>query len=215
MREILIVGAGSVGGFIASNWGDFGSSLKLIGFLDDDSSKHDTLFCGHPVLGGLDLLKKFENPALAIGIAFPQIKLKILSRLKMMGEFHFPALISTHAWVSSGVSIGDGSIIYPGTSINYGSRIGDFVVMNMNCAIGHDAVINDFSSFAPGVNLGGHTYIGEGVEMGIGSATKQFVRIEDYAIVGGQSMVTKRVAANTKVAGVPAKAIAKPVKVYQ
>lgn len=77
----------------------------------------------------------------------------------------------------------------------------------MNCAVGHDCTIGKFSALAPGVNLGGFTKIGEGVDMGIGSATKQNIVVGNEAVIGGQAMLVKNVPPAAKVAGVPAKEI--------
>lgn len=207
MNDLYIIGAGSVGGHIASNWDSYNIPYNLIGFLDDDIKKHNKEFCGIPVVGGLEVLKENPKSSLIIGIAFPSIKLKLLDRIQRLGVFSFPSLISPHAWVSNRVTLGQGSILYPGVRVNYGSNIGDFVVANMNCAFGHDVKIGNYSSFAPGVNLGGFTEIGDGVEMGIGSSTKQFIKIGHYAEVGGQTMVITDVEDNSKVVGVPNKSI--------
>ena len=120
-------------------------------------------------------------------------------------EFDFPSFISKNAWISKQVTIGNGAIIYPGVSINYETIVDDFVVMNMNCAIGHNCSIGKFSSFSPGVNLGGNTTIGNFVEMGIGSATIQGISIADNAKIGGQAMVVKNISEGKTVVGIPAK----------
>jgi acyl-[acyl carrier protein]--UDP-N-acetylglucosamine O-acyltransferase len=91
-------------------------------------------------------------------------------------------------------------------------RIGDFVVMNMNCAIGHNCSIGQYSSFFPGVNLGGFTIIEDAVEMGIGASTKQFIKVGNNAIVGGNAMLVKNVSPNTTVVGVPAKSMLNDAK---
>lgn len=207
MTDLYIIGAGSVGGHIASNWEEYHMPFNLKGFLDDNPSKQGINFCGYPVLGSVDFLKNHTECAIVIGIAFPLIKLKIKRRLLEIGDFHFPSLVSPKSWISKDVSIGDGSIIYPGTCINYGSNIGDFVVINMNCSLGHNVHLGNFSSLAPGVNLAGHTFIGDSVEMGIGSSTRQSVKIFDNSVVGGQSMVINDIPRNSIIAGVPAKSI--------
>jgi sugar O-acyltransferase (sialic acid O-acetyltransferase NeuD family) len=214
MADLYIIGAGSVGGYIASNFQSFGSSFHLKAFLDDNSDKQGKDFCGVPVVGGIDMLKELPDVAVVIGIAFPKIKIQIVKRLKSLGHFYFPTLISPSAWLSKGVRLGLGGVIYPGVSINYGTLIGDFVVINMNCAIGHDVSIGNYVSIAPGVNLGGYTFIGHGVELGIGSATKQSIKIHDNSIVGGQSMVIGDVPENSIVAGIPAKKIKGLISFY-
>ncbi len=87
--------------------------------------------------------------------------------------------------------------------------IGEFVTMNMNCAIGHDSIIESYSSLAPGVNFGGHTHIEEGVDMGIGSATKQNIRVGNGSTIGGQCMLIRDVPPDTVYVGVPGRELKK------
>lgn len=205
-QKLLIIGAGSVGKFIAYNIGNFTKSFEIIGFLDDDITKHNQIIAGFPVLGSVEKLTQFsdKNIALVWGIAFPSVKRKLFEQYQHL-EFDFPSFISKNAWISKQVTIGKGAIIYPGVSINYETIIDDFVVMNMNCAIGHNCSIGKFSSFSPGVNLGGNTTIGSFVEMGIGAATIQGISIADNAKIGGQAMVVKHISEGKTVVGIPAK----------
>jgi len=205
MRDIIIVGAGSVGGHIASNAASYGIEKHLLGFLDDDLKKQETQFCGFPVIGSLNWLKGKSNLSVILGIAFPKVKKEIYDIYLKGKNFIFPSLIHSTAWISQDCSIADGTIIYPHTSINYGSQIGCFCVLNMNCALGHHAIIGDFSSLSPGVNLGGNTTLGNKVEMGIGSCTLQNLSIGHSSLIGGQSMVVASLPPFSKAKGVPAK----------
>jgi sugar O-acyltransferase (sialic acid O-acetyltransferase NeuD family) len=206
MNKLIIIGAGSVGKFIAYNIDDFESEFSIVGFVDDDATKQGQVIAGYPVLGSLDLLQEYSGKgyAVAVGIAFPKVKYKILERITNL-DFAFPNFISKKAWLSNEVVVGKGSIIYPGVAINYETLIGDFVVMNMNCAIGHNCIIRSYTSLAPGVNLGGFTILHEAVDFGIGAATKQNIVVHQNTIVGGQAMLTHNISANEVVVGVPGK----------
>lgn len=204
-KKLYIVGAGSVGGHIAWNIASYGNEYEIGGFFDDDPDKIGMEMFGYQVLGPVDDLLHVKHASAVFGIAFPKVKKLIVEKLIKNKSLSFPSLVHEKAWISKGVTIGKGSVIYPGTSVNYGSIIGDFVVLNMNCALGHHTIVGDFSSFAPGVNTGGHTVIEEEVDMGIGSSTIQKRRIGEGSVVGGQSMVVKDVAPGIRVAGVPAK----------
>ena len=207
-QKLLIIGAGSVGKFIAYNINQFTSSFEIIGFLDDDSSKQNTNIAGYQVLGSVDKLTEFSGKGIAIvwGIAFPNIKKKLFEQYRNLG-FDFPNFIAKDSWISEAVTMGKGTIIYPGTSINYECCIDDFVVINMNCSLGHNCSLGLFSSLAPGVNFAGHTKVGQCVEVGIGVTTIQNVVINDNAIVGGQAMVVSEVLREDIVAGIPARSI--------
>ena len=207
-KKVIIVGAGSVGKFIAYNPNQFTEKFDFIGFLDDDPNKKGQLIAGIPVLGTLELLPDFINQNIAVvwGIAFPKIKASLVEKVKHL-DAEFPTLISEKAWISNEVAIGKGCIIYPGCSINYETVVGDFVVMNMNCALGHNLTLGDFTSLAPGVNLGGYTTIGDRTEVGIGAATKQFISIGSDCVVGGQAMVINDIGNNIVVKGIPAREI--------
>lgn len=202
--SLLIVGAGNVGGFLSYNIEEFEGDYNILGFLDDDKDKIGKTIYGRRVLGPISdaLQYKDKNITVAIGIANPSIKKTIAERLLSLG-FQFPSFIAKNIWSSNHVKVGKGVILYPGTSINYETSIGDFVIMNMNCAIGHNCTIDHYSTLAPGVNLGGFTHIGEAVDVGIGVSTKQGIVIGDGAIIGGQSMIISDVLKNAKIVGVP------------
>lgn len=204
-RKIYIIGAGSVGGHIAYNIRDYLPSFEVAGFFDDDPEKQDSDQHGVPVMGSVEQAIELGPAALVFGIAFPSVKKKLVTLLKKNKSLIFPSLVHKKAWISGSVEIGEGCVIYPGTSVNYASMIGNFVIMNMNCALGHHTKVGNFSSLAPGVNTGGHTNIGEEVELGLGVSTLQNIRIGDRSVVGGQSMVTRDIPPDVTAAGVPAK----------
>jgi serine acetyltransferase len=77
----------------------------------------------------------------------------------------------------------------------------------MNCAIGHDCRLGDYSSFSPGANLGGHTSIGEFSEIGIGASTVQSVKIGSNVKLGAGAVVSKSLPDNCTAIGIPAKPI--------
>ena len=207
-QKLLIVGAGSVGKFIAYNISSFTEEFDIYGFLDDDKSKHNCIIAGFKVLGDVSEIINYADKDFAVvwGIAFPKVKSNLFQKYKHL-NFYYPSFISNKAWLSEETSVGMGCIIYPGCHINYETTVDDFVVMNMNCAIGHNCHINSFTSLAPGVNLGGNTVVGKLVEMGIGSSTLQSISIGNNTVIGGGAVVTKSLPENCTAVGIPAKSI--------
>ncbi|MFZ1825918.1 MAG: acetyltransferase [Chitinophagales bacterium] len=207
MKDLIIIGAGNVGGFLVYNQNLFEEQYNMIGFLDDDENKLGKEFYGLKVIGNVEhLFTMHKDVAVAIGISYPTAKRKVFDKIKNNGN-PFPSFVANKAWLSKGVSVGKGVILYPGVSINYESVIEDFVIMNMNCAIGHNCTVSKFSSLAPGVNLAGFTYIEESVDVGIGVSTKQNIRIGKHSVIGGQTMIINDVLPESKMVGVPGKII--------
>lgn len=78
----------------------------------------------------------------------------------------FATLIDPSVLVSKRVEIGEGSIICAGTIITVNIKIGNHVIVNLDCTIGHDDVIEDFVTIYPSVNVSGKVLIGECSELG-------------------------------------------------
>lgn len=208
MTDLVIIGAGSVGGFVVSYFQNCLQNYNLIGFLDDDSSKSKKDFIGYPVLGKTDSIVQYPtSTAIVIGITNAIVKATIVEKLKRLGYTNFPSLVSSNTWISKKSMIGEGCIIYPGTMINYNCNIGNFVVLNMNCAIGHDCVLEDYVNFCPGVLLGGRTRIGRFTDMSIGSQTIQSIDIGENCIIGAGAVIIRNVEDNAVVVGNPGKVI--------
>lgn len=206
-KDLIIIGAGNVGAFLAYNLDLFEGSYNLLGFLDDDLQKNNRKVAGYPVLGKVEDIRNYPaGTAVAVGIASPLTRKRIVEEIIHL-PLDFPNFIARNAWLSNAVKVGKGVIIYPGVSINYESVLGDFVIINMNCALGHNATIGNYCTLAPGVNFGGFTTLEGCVEVGIGVATKQRIHIGRNSIIGGQAMVIGPVPEGSVVVGVPGKAV--------
>lgn len=207
MKDLIIYGAGDVGKFIAYNLDLFDGEYNLLGFIDDDKGKTGGEICGLPVFGS-DYLQANDTRGLSVAIAInsPAAKEAVVKKLEPY-KLAFPNFIARNSWLSNGVTLGNGIIIYPNCSINYETEIGNFATINAGCAIGHNAGIGDYSSLAPVVGLGGFTRIGRGANLGIGCCTKQGVEIGAGCVIGGQAMVIENIPAGRTAVGVPAKVI--------
>lgn len=207
--DLYIIGAGNVGGFIAYHAGEMGD-YNLRGFLDDDTSKINQTFYDLPVLGTTDtILHAHREIAVAIAIANPGSKKKLIEKCRKNSNIHFPSFIHPTVWIGQKVSWKEGCIVYPGVTINYETEMGRFVTINMNAAIGHNCRLHDYSTLSPGVNLGGFTQLGEESFIGIGASTLQSITIGEKSIVGAGAIVIKPVSEGVTVAGNPAKIIRK------
>ena len=115
------------------------------------------------------------------------------------------ALLDPTAVIASTTEIAEGSYCNAGVTIGGMSNIGQHTVINRNASIGHHVLIDDFVSLGPSVTLSGGVVVGTQVMIGGGSVVLPGITIGDNAIVAAGSVVTSHVAADSMVAGVPAK----------
>lgn len=209
MIDIVIIGAGGLGREVA--WmiqliNKESLLYRLLGFYDDVVPK-DTTINGIKVLGKVEELNQISiNLAVVIAIGDPGVRELIFHRLKNP-NIQFPVLIHPRCDVGQEEYnlIGKGTIICAGTTITTNVTIGEFVLVNLHCTIGHDVVIGNFTSLMPDVNLSGHVNLGSGVLAGAGAVVLPLLNVEDKVKIGAGAVVTQSIRSNVTVVGVPAK----------
>jgi len=104
--------------------------------------------------------------------------------------------------IGDDVTIGANSCIVRGmlndTTIGARSKLGNFVNIGHNCTVGNDCFLSS------GVVLCGRVTLEDGVRMAASACVNDHVRVGSGAWIGLGSVVTKAVAPNARVFGVPA-----------
>ena len=121
--------------------------------------------------------------------------------------FNFISVIHPTACVGKDVHIGKGVALMPGAIVNANSRIGDHCFLNTRSSLGHDSIMEPFSSLAPGVCTGGNVSLGAGSAISIGSSVLERVRIGPESVIGAGSLVLGDVPAGVMVFGNPARIV--------
>ncbi len=211
MKDIAIFGVGGFGREVLALIKDINRNSpqwNIVGFFDDGYEK-GLMINGYPTLGTSEDLNKWETPiSIAISIGDPVIKKKILDKITNP-LVDYPTLIHPTVWIgdSEFVEMGKGCIICAGNLITTNIKIGDFVILNLGCTVGHDTVIKDYAAFMPSVNISGEVTINEGVYVGTGAKIINQLEIGEYTIVGAGAVVSKTLPTQCTVVGVPAKPI--------
>jgi sugar O-acyltransferase (sialic acid O-acetyltransferase NeuD family) len=122
-------------------------------------------------------------------------------------NIRFATLIDPTVEMSDLVEIGEGTIICAHTIITVNISIGKHVIINLDCTIGHDAVLKDFVTLYPSVNVSGASNIGKTVEMGTGMQIIQGKNVGEYSIAGAGAVVVRDIPSNCTAVGSPAKPI--------
>ena len=116
----------------------------------------------------------------------------------------FPTIIASDVQYSDSVKFGQGCIVCLSCILTVNVTIGDFVIINPDSTIGHDAVLDDFVSLYYSVNVSGNVHIGSCSEIGTGANIIQGKSIGENSIVGAGSVVVKDIPSNCTAVGIPA-----------
>ena len=210
IKKIAIIGAGGFGRevkMLIDQINEKSLKYNFIGYYDDLIEK-DVLINGFPVIGIVEDLNKLdEELGVVIAIADPTLKKTIFNKI-INSKIFFPTVIHPSVKIVwDYVDIGKGSIICAGNFITVNISIGEFVILNLSCTVGHDTRIDDFSSFMPSVNISGEVNIKEGVYVGTGVKIINQLEIGKYTIIGAGAVVSKSLPERCTAVGIPAKPI--------
>ena len=209
MKDIAIFGAGGFGREVLALIKDINLITpiwNIVGFFDD-GYEEGKMFNGFPNLGGIEQLNQWKTPlSVAVAIGSPAIRRKIVDKIANP-LVDYPSMIHPSAWIGDQeyVEIGKGCILCAGVMITTNVRIRDFVILNLQCTVGHDAVIEDYAALMPSVNVSGEVTIGPGVYVGTGAQISNQVSIGEDTVVGAGAVVVKNLPANCMAVGVPAR----------
>lgn len=208
LKDLYIIGAGGFGrevAWLVERINEENPTWNLKGFVDDNESVHGTLQGRYPVVGGVDYLSKVDDECwvvCAVGAAI--VRKKIINKIKKISNVNFAILIDPSVICSKRVEVGEGSIICAGTILTVDITIGKHVIINLDCTMGHDAIVEDYVTIYPSVNVSGCVCVGECTELGTGMQIIQGKKIGKNVIVGAGSVVVKDIVKEGTYVGVPA-----------
>lgn len=212
MQNLIIFGASGHARVIADA-ARRSAMFDLIGFVDQDRAAGDVVD-GVTILGNetdlQNILTRAANIVGIIGVGDNRTRARIAASMKTnFPKLRFANVIHPSAVVADDVRFGEGVFVAASATINCGSRLGDHVVINTSSSVDHDCVIGDFGFIGPGVALAGAVSIGRGSFIGTGAAVIPSIQIGSDAIIGAGSAVIRPVASGARVAGVPARELAR------
>ena len=205
MRTLAIYGAGGFGREVLQLINEINreeKTWKVIGFIDDLYSIKNLL--PFPVYPSIEKLNNLEALYIAIGDSG---KRKKIHQTIGNDKIKYPALIHPSGNPGDLADFPKGLLIGANSCLTVNIKIGSMVIINLNCTIGHDVVLGDYCSIMPGVNISGNVTCDEGVYVGTNATILPGLSIGSYATIGAGAVVTKDVAPQSIVVGVPARAI--------
>lgn len=210
MKDIVVIGAGGFGREVGQLIKDINQEKKewnFLGYIDENIEKHGTVLNGDCVIGGESWLegKRSNNIWAVCAIGNTKIKYEIVSRIDKI--VMFPNLIHPSVLSNNFIEFGVGNIICAKSILSINIKIGNQVAINPGCSIGHDTVINDYTTLMWDVTLSGNVLVNEGCEIGSKTVVIQQKTIGKWCIIGAGAVVVRDLPENCTAVGVPAKPI--------
>ncbi|MCE2613091.1 acetyltransferase [Flavobacteriaceae bacterium D16] len=210
MKNVVIFGASGHGSVIMDCIEKEGK-YKTIGFLDSIKQKgieHN----GLEILGSeYDLpfiLHKYKVFGGIVAIGDNWKRYQVVQKIKKITpRFRFISVIHPNSIIGNNVRIGEGTAIMPGVIINTNSKVGKHCILNTFSSLDHDGVMQDFSSLAPRVGIGGNFFLGKYSAICLGARIIENIKIGQHSVIGAGSLVLRSVPEHTLAYGSPSKII--------
>lgn len=186
---------------------------KVMCFIDDDQALHGKQLNELPVMS-LEVAREHFPEAKVVGaIGSPKARQSVIEKALAAGT-RTETIIHPRVEYSRWVEIGSGTLICAGSILTTNITLGRQVQINLDCTIGHDVIMGDYTTLAPGVHISGWVHCGKRVYMGTGAViingtSDDPIIIGDDAVIGAGACVTRSVPSGITVVGIPAKPLAR------
>ena len=188
-----------------------GNEWDVVGFIDDDRSRHGQECCGIRVLGGRKVLEEIPDTYV---LAVPGSPASYLRRKEIIASLNinksrFANIIHPSVVIAPDAMIGSNIIMMPNVVISCGVTIGDHCIILPNTVISHDSKVGDYCCLGSNISVSGTVRIGNNCYVGSGTKFKENVTVGDGTLIGLGSNVIHDIDANAIAVGNPAKVIRK------
>ena len=216
VERIAIYGSGGFArevAWLVQSCANQGLDYQVVCFIDDDPALHGKTPNGLPTMSLEQAWSRFPDARVVGGVGAPIIREQLMAKSEAMG-FEFATIVHPRVERSDWIEFGTGTVVCAGNILTTNIRIGKHVQINLDCTIGHDAILSDFTTLAPGVHISGWVHAGRRVYIGTGAVVingteRAPIVLGDDAVVGAGACVTKSVAPGLTVVGVPAKPLSR------
>jgi sugar O-acyltransferase (sialic acid O-acetyltransferase NeuD family) len=211
--ELLIFGAGGFGREVASwaaraQWQ--GRHFEVAAFIDDNSEAE--VLNGRPVLTLDAAAARHPGAGVLATVGDPRLRERLIGKALEAGLQPTPPVVHPNVeYDHQYVEIGEGVVICAGSILTVNIVVEPHAQINLDCTVGHDAVIGAYSTLSPGVHISGNVTLEPYAFIGTGAVTVNGVAgspltIGADAVIGAGAVVTKDIARGVTATGVPARA---------
>jgi sugar O-acyltransferase (sialic acid O-acetyltransferase NeuD family) len=125
---------------------------------------------------------------------------------QFMASVGLRPIVAVHpaAYLAGGAVVGLGGQILAGAVVGVDAYLGEACIVNTAAVVDHDCRLGTGVHVCPGARLAGEIVVGDYATIGTGAVILPRLRIGRRAVVGAGAVVTRDVADDEVVAGVPA-----------
>ena len=211
MKELLILGSGGFARevvWLVERINKINMTWNILGYVDEDAELHGKIINSYRVLGADKCIANYPDAYVVCAIGSSKLRKKIVEKVKQQcPQIKFASLVDPKVEISDRVTLGEGVVICANSVVTVNIDIGSHVIINLDCTVGHDAILHDYVTVNPSVNISGNVEIEEGVELGTGTQIIQGKRIGANSVIGAGSVVVRDIVGNCTAVGIPAKPI--------
>ena len=212
VKQIAIYGAGGFArevAWLVQSCNQDSETYGIVCFIDDNEATHGTLLNGIPVVSLETAQERYPEARVVGGVGTPKTRQRLMEKVSVAG-FGYETIIHPRVELSRWIEVGLGTVICAGNILTTNIVLGQHVQINLDCTVGHDVAMGDYTTLAPGVHISGCVELGQRVYVGTGAVIingtqENPIVIGKDVIIGAGACVTKSVPAGWTVVGVPAR----------
>ena len=200
-RNLVVLGGGGHANSVAEAAESAGFTvLKLI-----DASSEENSF---EALASKIQTVNLQSTSLALGIGTNfarQCLYQAVSR--KFANAKFPPILHHTAWISPTALVAGGVVALANATAGPNTSLGLGSIINTGASLDHDSQFGNFASLGPGARTGGNVTIGSRTMIGLQAGILQGRTVGEDSVVGAQSLVLEDIPSLSVAVGSPSRVI--------
>jgi sugar O-acyltransferase (sialic acid O-acetyltransferase NeuD family) len=210
VRPLLLVGAGGFAREAAEAVRAVNAARPtwdLLGYLDDDRTRHGSRVGGLPVLGPIDAVYDRPDAAVVLCTGRPDnyVSRKLIADRLQLPLERYATVVHPSATLGSTCRVGAGSVLLAHVDLTADVVVGRHVAVMPQVVLTHDVEVGDYATLGSGVRVGGACRVERGAYVGSGACVRESLTVGERAMIGMGALVADDVPPERLWFGTPAR----------
>ncbi|QKT04810.1 acetyltransferase [Ectothiorhodospiraceae bacterium 2226] len=204
MSKLHILGAGGHGKVVADAALAAGMADEIVFY--DDRFPTLTTVGAWPVVGRLEDVPEGGRDLAVVALGDNALRMRIIQQLAER-DASLARVVHPSAAISRSATLGEGSVVLAQAVVGPDAELGRGCIVNSGATVDHDCRLGEGVHVAPGAHLGGAVVVGRETWIGLGASVIEGLRIGERCLVAAGAAVVHDLPDQSRVGGVPAKAL--------